>query len=276
MGRSDGTLVRNMPGIDKLIPYIMNRRYDATNFCKVEFDMTNLHAFLRKLRAEGHKIGIMDAVIMAFALAMQKVPEVNRFVAGKKVYQRNHFCVSFVILKRGEGGQLDETAVKVYIEPEDTLLTVSQKMREIIQENQKIESKNDMDRLINRLVSVPLLPGFLIGLFKWMDRRGILPKAFIRLSPFHTSMFLSNLASIQMDHVYHHLYDFGTTSLFVTMGKPSRVSGPEDKEKRVMTLGMSLDDRICTGAVWAKALFELKRNMEHPELLLGPEGKGIK
>ncbi|MCL2843282.1 MAG: 2-oxo acid dehydrogenase subunit E2 [Oscillospiraceae bacterium] len=273
MGRSDGTRVKNIPAIDKLIPHVMSRRYDATNFCKVEFDMTNLHAFIRKLRAEGHRVGTMDAVIAAFAFVMQKVPEINRFIAGKKIYQRNHLCVSFVILKRSEDGQLDETAVKAYIEPSDTLLTISQKVRELIQENQKPESQNAMDRLVNRLVSAPLLPGFLVGLIKWADRRGILPKSVIALSPFHTSMFLSNLASLQMDHVYHHLYDFGTTSLFVTMGKPSRVSSADDKTKRVMTLGMSLDERICTGAVWAKALFELKRTMENPEVLLGAEGE---
>ena len=233
--------------------------------------MTNLHAFLRKLQTEGHKVGVMAAVIAAFAFVMQKIPEVNRFIAGKKIYQRNHLCISFVILKRSEDGQLDETAVKVYVEKGDTLLTISQKVRKLIQENQKFESENAMDRLVNRLMSAPLLPGFLVGLFKWMDRRGILPKRIIHLSPFHTSMFLSNLASIQMNHVYHHLYDFGTTSLFVTMGKPRHGSTPADKQQRVMTLGMSLDDRICTGAVWARALFELKRTMECPEVLLGVE-----
>ena len=273
MGRSDGKLVKDIPAIDRLIPHIMKRRYDATNFCKVELNMANLHGFLRKLRAEGHRVGIMDAMIAAFALVMRKVPEINRFIANKKIYQRNHLCVSFVILKRREGGQLDETAVKVYIEPKDTLLTISQKIRDIIRENEQPESKNAMDRLVDRLVSAPFLPGFLVGLLKWMDRRGLLPKSVIELSPFHTSMFLSNLASLQMDHVYHHLYDFGTTSLFVTMGKPSRISGQDDKAKRIMTLGMTLDERICTGAVWAKALFELKRTMEHPEVLLDPQGE---
>jgi len=245
----------------------MSRRYDATNFCKVEFDMEHLQQFLRELRGQGHTIGVMDAVITAFARLLQKTPELNRFIANKKIYQRNHVCVSFVILKRAEG-IMEESAIKIYIEPEDDLLAISQKVRTAIAENEGIQAENAMDRFVNGLMSLPLLPGFLVGLIKFADRRGILPRKIIDLSPFHTSMFISNLASIQMDAVYHHLYDFGTTSLFVTMGKPDRKSDEGEVGKRMMALGISIDERICPGAVWAKALFEFKRNLEKPERLL--------
>ena len=80
MGRSDGTRLKDIPAFDRLIPHIMDRRYDATNFAKVEFDMAKLNAFLRNLRAEGHKVGIMDAVIAAYVRLLQKTPELNRFI----------------------------------------------------------------------------------------------------------------------------------------------------------------------------------------------------
>jgi chloramphenicol O-acetyltransferase len=269
MGRSDGTLIKDIPAFDRLIPYMMNRRYDATNFAKVEFDMTNLHQLLRDLRAKGHKVGVMDAVIAAYARLLQKIPELNRFIANKKIYQRNHVCVSFAILRRAEGDEVQESAVKVYMQPDEDILSISQKIRDTIKENEQPQSKNNMDRFVDRLMSVPLLPGFLVGTIKWLDKRGILPRKIIALSPFHTSMFISNLASIQMNYVYHHLYDFGTTSLFITLGMPRRVSDEKGNTKRMMTLGISLDERICTGAIWAKALFEFKRTLENPEQLLG-------
>jgi hypothetical protein len=270
MGRSDGKLVKDIPALDRLIPHIMDRRYDATNFVKVEFDMSNLHKFLRTLRAEGHKVGIMDAVITAFTLLVQKTPELNRFIANKKIYQRNHVCVSFVILKRAQqDDQMTETAVKVYIEPDDNLLSVSRKIREIIKENEQPQNRNALDHFIDRLMGAPLIPGFLVGMIKRMDKHGILPKSIIKLSPFHTTMFISNLASIKMNYVYHHLYDFGTTSLFITLGMPRRVTTRDGNTKRVMTLGISLDERIGTGAIWAKALFEFKKALENPALLLG-------
>ena len=268
MGRSDGERVKGIPAFDGLIPYVMDRRCDSTNFSKVEFDMTNLHIFLRGLRTEGHKVGIMDAVIAAFALLIQKMPELNRFVVNKKIYQRNHVCVSFAVLKRTQGDDVMETAVKVFIEPDDDLLAISQKIREVIKENEQPQVKSNMDHFVDRLMAAPFLPGFSIGIIKWMDKRGILPKRIIRLSPFHASMFISNLASIHMNYVYHHLYEFGTTSLFVTLGMPRRVSGRGDKVKRVMTMGISLDERIGTGATWAKALFEFKRLLENPQLLI--------
>ena len=270
MGRSDGRLVKNIPALDRVIPHIMSKRYDATNFCKVEFDMGNLQKFLRELRIEGYPVGVMDAVITAFARLLQKTPELNRFIANKKIYERNHVCVSFVILKRAEEA-VEESAIKVYIEPKDDLLAISQKIRTAIAENENIQAENAMDRFVNRLMSLPLLPGFLVGLIKFADRRGILPRKIIDLSPFHTSMFISNLASIQMDAVYHHLYDFGTTSLFVTMGKPNRISDKDGDVKRTMSLGVSIDERICPGAVWAKALYEFKRNLEKPERLLNEQ-----
>ena len=269
MGRSDGKLVRGIPAFDRLIPHIMNRRYDATNFGKVEFDMTNLHILLRNLRIEGHRAGVMDAVITAFALLLQKMPEINRFIANKKIYQRNHVCVSFTMIRRGEGNEVAETAVKIYIEPEDDLISISQKVRDTIKENEKPQSKNAMDHFIDRLMSAPLLPGFLVGVIKWLDKHGNLPKSIIKLSPFHTSMFISNLASIQMNYIYHHLFEFGTTGLFVTLGKPKRIpAGPGEKPKRIMTLGVSLDERICIGAIWARALYEFKRSLENPEVLV--------
>jgi len=268
MGRSDGNLLKDIPAFDRIIPHLMNKRYDATNYGKVEFDMTKLHAFLRELRLEGHKVGLMDAVITAFALLQRKMPEVNRFIMNKKIYQRNHVCVSFAIIKRQEDGQILETAVKVYIEPEDDLLSISEKIRDVIRENEKPQDENATDRFVNGLMSLPLLPGVLVGLIKWMDRRNILPKAIIKLSPFHTSMFITNLASIQMEYIYHHLYEFGTTSIFIAMGMPRREKDEETGEtKRVMTLGLALDERICKGAEWARALYEFRRNLENPERL---------
>ncbi|MCL2588124.1 MAG: 2-oxo acid dehydrogenase subunit E2 [Oscillospiraceae bacterium] len=259
MGRSDGKLVRDIPAFERMIPQIMPRRCDSTNFAKVEFDLAKVRAFLRELRVAGHQVGMMDFVIAAYVRLLQRIPELNRFVVNRKLYQRNHICVAFSMLRRGEGTAVDETAVKVYLEQEDDLLQIAQKIRAVIKENEQPASRNAVDALVDRLMNLPLLPGFSVSVLRWMDRRGILPKSVIKLSPFHTSMYISNLASIQMDYVYHHLYEFGTAGMFVTMGKP---------KNNVMTLGISFDERICIGATWAKAFFEFKRSLENPERLL--------
>jgi len=267
MPRSDGTPVKDISAFDKLIPHIMSRRYDATNFIKVEIDMTPLQSYLRELREKGCKVGTMDAVIAAFAFMLKKRPEVNRFIANKKIYQRNHVCVSFVMLKRSENEPI-ETAVKIYIDPEDDLMTISQKIRDTIKENEQPQVKNAMDMFVDNIMSLPLLPRVLIGTIKCLDKFGFLPKNIIKLSPFHTSMFISNLASIKTNYAYHHLYEFGTTSLFVTLGKPTREKVDDGKIKQTMTLGISMDDRVCTGVVWTKAFYEFKRYIENPSQMI--------
>ena len=273
MGRSDGKLVKNMPAIERLIPHIMSRRYDATNYAKVELDIEKLQKFLRGLRVEGHSIGIMDAVIYAYVKLLRNRPEINRFIANKKVYDRNYIAVAFNMIKYHEDGKVEETVIKIYIEPEDDLISISKKIRASIKENETPQSKNAIDRLMDKLVMLPFLPGTLVAIIKWMDRRGILPKKIIHLSPFHSSLYLSNLGSIQMDYVYHHLYDFGTTSMFCTIGKPVRTKEPDGSKKQMISFGISIDERICIGAVWTKALFEFRRYLENPTSLLDGEGE---
>lgn len=268
MPRSDGKLVKNIPAIERLIPHIMNRRYDATNYAKIEFETENLQKFLRNLRVQGHNVGIMDAVICAYVQLLHKRPELNRFIANKKIYDRKYIAVAFNMIRYPEDGQVEETVIKIYVKPEDGLLEISQKIRQAIKENEKPQSKNAIDTLMDKLVMLPFLPGSLVWLIKWADRRGILPKKIIELSPFHSSLYLSNLASIQMDAVYHHLYDFGTTSVFCTIGKPKRSYHPDGSKKQTMALGFSMDERICIGAIWVKSLFEFRRMLEQPENLL--------
>jgi len=267
MPRSDGKRIKGMPALNLLIPYIMNRRTDAVNFAQIDIDITNLKTYLDNLRDNGQKVGIMDAMIAAFAFLMFKRPEINRFVVNKRIYERNHVCVAFAMLKRTDGAPT-ETVVKVYIEPGDDLITISKKIRSTIKENEKLATRNTMDIFIDKLASMPLLPGLGVGLMKLLDRFGLLPRKIIDLSPFHSSMFISNLASLRMDHIFHHLYEFGTTSLFVTLGKPVREQ-LEDKKKQTITLGVSMDERICIGAVWAQAFYDFRQYLENPEKYFG-------
>jgi hypothetical protein len=235
----------------------------------VDFNISNLHKFLRGIHCGGQKIGLMDAVITAFVFMLRKHPELNRFVANKRVYQRDRICVSFVMLKKGDGESFDETAVKLHMEPDDDLLSISKKIRDVVAKNEKPQSRNALDVFVGKLMGAPLVPGFLVGSIKLLDKFGLVPRRIIELSPFHTSLFISNLASLRVDYAYHHLYEFGTTSLFVTLGIPRRVADRAGGHKRVITLGASLDDRISTGAAWARGFFELKKMLENPELLLG-------
>ena len=109
------------------------------------------------------------------------------------------------------------------------------------------------------MFSIPGLPKFIIWLAYHLDKHGLLPRKIIDLSPFHTSMFITNLASIKTSYIHHHCYEFGTTSVFVCMGKPVPNYMSGDLSKKMMPLGIVMDERICTGYEYAAFCHDFRK-----------------
>ena len=123
------------------------------------------------------------------------------------------------------------------------------------------------------LLKIPGLVNFGVGLFKVLDRYGLLPKSLIQASPFHTSLTISNLASIRTNHIFHHVYEFGTTSLLITLGNMREVpvrKGEEIAFERSLPMGVVMDERICSGSYFAAVFRRFKQYLTNPELLEGP------
>ena len=97
--RPDGTRVKEASTIVSALPYVMPRRYDAQNFITEYADMEVLRRYIQEKRREGVRIPYMTLILAAYFKAYQENPKINRFIMNSKIYQRNHFCVSFVILK---------------------------------------------------------------------------------------------------------------------------------------------------------------------------------
>ena len=114
---------------------------------------------------------------------------------------------------------------------------------------------------------LPLFPDIVMALARFLDRCGLLPRFIIDLSPFHTSMFITNLASINAPSIYHHVYEFGTTSVFVSVGKsaPNFLSG--ELNKKLIPLKVVMDERICTGHDYTMFNKTFQHFMKNPHLL---------
>ena len=125
--------------------------------------------------------------------------------------------------------------------------------------NSQTEQKNSTDKFAKMMFSIPGLPKFVIWLAYHLDKHGLLPRKIIDLSPFHTSMFITNLASIKTSYIHHHCYEFGTTSVFVCMGKPVPNYMNGDLTKKMMPLGIVMDERICTGYEYAAFCHDFRR-----------------
>ena len=132
-------------------------------------------------------------------------------------------------------------------------------------------------KLASAVLKIPLLPNLVVGLVKLLDRYGLLPKALLDGLPFHTSMFITNNASIGLMRVYHHIYNFGDTSMFISMGTPQRGysvdAGGNVVRKCTLPVGVTVDERVCGGAVYAKLFAVMKNCLRHPEQLETPPEK---
>ena len=263
--RPDGTRVRNASAIVQAIPYIMPKRYDAQNWASDYVDEDILKAYIREKRKEGKNVTHMSLIAAAYYKAVLENPKLNRFIMGRKIYQRNHFCFSFVILKTRADGTPDETCLKVFLDPSDTVFTISEKIRKLVDENLAQEYNNNTDKFVNMAFSVPGLARLIFGLAYQLDQWGLLPRKIIDLSPFHTSLFITNLASINTTCIHHHCYEFGTTSVFICMGKPVP-KGTETRSKQ-LPLGVVMDERIATGIEYSRFFASFQRNLRHPEVL---------
>lgn len=266
--RPDGTRVKGLTPIVQALPYIMPKRYDAQNWASDYVDEEIMKGFIRQKRREGRHVTHMSVLVAAYYKAALENPKVNYFIMNRKVYKRNHFCFSFVILKTREDGTPDETALKVFLEPEDDVFTISRKIKELVDRNQETAHNNSTDKFVNLAFSTPGLARFVFWMAYHLDLHGLLPRKIIDLSPFHTSLFVTNLASINTRYIYHHCYEFGTTSVFICMGKPTLDTlAPAGSRKKQLPLGVVMDERIATGIEYSRFFAAFERYLKKPELL---------
>ena len=265
--RPDGTRVKGLSPVVAAIPYIMPKRYDAQNTVTEYINEEILKNYIRTQRKAGRRLDHMSVLIAAYYKAVLKHPQLNYFVMNRKIYQRNHFCVSFVMLKKLADGTLDETTLKIYLHENDNVFKIQQRIAEEIAANARETHANSTDKFAKVMMGVPGLPRLILGLANVLDHHGLLPKSIVDLSPFHTSLFITNLASIKTSHIHHHCYEFGTTSVFICMGKPVPNFFKGKYDEKLLPLGVVMDERICSGYEYASFCATLRNLLAHPEEL---------
>ena len=266
--RPDGRRLRNTDPMYRVAAHIMDKRVDSMNMTTIDIPYEPLQAYINKKRKEGVNISHMALVIAAYLRTMTEYPELNRFIVNKKPYARKEIAIGMVVLKslKDHNG----TMSKMYFSPTDTIFDVNDNINKYVAENQVAPEKNKTEKIIRILLSFPGLLNVGVKLFKFLDKYGILPKAIIDMSPFHMSLGITNLASIRTNHIFHHCYEFGTTSVFMAMGNlreiPKRKGG-EIVFERCLPIGVTMDERICSGSYFASAFKALKKYLANPELL---------
>jgi hypothetical protein len=257
--------------IVQFTPFIMTTRNDAQNFVTYPVEYKPMADYIRAHRDAQEPISFMTILIAAYVRAVSQHPELNRFVVGKRLYAHKDISISYMVLRETGDDTLDEAAIKLHLLPTDTIFDVARKLNEQIRIARQAKNKNGTVEFARRFLKIPLIPALLVGGIKLLDRFGLMPKKIIEISPFHCSLFVTNMMSINLPSIYHHLYNFGTCSLFLSLGRPERhvMANKEGKAVRqlMIPIGAVTDERVCGGASYASGMRTLLKYLLDPAKL---------
>jgi len=232
-------------------------------------DCAAMDAYIKeKLDETGVRLDYMQIIIAAMVRLIALRPQLNRFVMNGRIYAREKIWVSFVVHHRLRDGDTG-TTIKLCFDGTETIFQVAEKIREaVLKETANHSGENDTDKLMRTLMKrIPsFLIKFVVDTLLWMDKHCILPRRIIELSPFHTSLFITNLKSLGINHIYHHVYNFGTTGLFFAMGKEAEAVTAwrgEISTHKQMGYGLVMDERFCDGLYFALSLRRLGKIMKN-------------
>ena len=278
--RKEGRLLRSLPAFAKFVPFIMPTRNDACNQYEESFEVSDVDRRLRKLRVDGYKgIGILHFIIAAYIRGVSMLPGMNRFVVGRRIYARDNIEVVMTV-KRSLAIDATETTIKVVFEPTDTIFDVYRKMSEKIDEIKTVEGNNNTEDVAEAMCKAPrFLLRFALTILRIMDYFGWLPQSLLDASPFHGSMIVTDLGSLRIGPIYHHIYNFGTLPVFISFGA-KRHAYELDRhgnmvDRKYVDCKFVMDERTVDGHYYAQFLQAFRYICQHPEIIETPPSKVV-
>lgn len=283
--RRDGKLLKNLDGMHYFVPMLYPNRCDNEAFISEIIDLSNIDKYLKKKNKNNpeYKYNLFQVIVTACLKMLYLRPKMNYFIANKNMYERTEKTCSFVVKKKFvDDGQEGLAIIKS--KPEYTIDDIHKNMESIIysQKNTNNNKKEDSSTYFMNLFS-KVLPRFISKIIAFitriLDKYGLVPKAFIASDPYYTSIVLSNLGSIKLHSGYHHLTNWGTNSIFVTIGeikkRPFTNESGQTKMKNSIDLGFTIDERIADGYYYSRTIALVKKLLENPELLDEPLDKEV-
>ena len=280
MSFKEGRRIKSGIPMDSVSPFIMPTRTGASNTFSATVDIGKCEELIRQKRAEGMLgLGMIHIFMAAYTRVISELPGINRFIRGQRLFARKNIEICMAIKKELKLNA-PETVLKVYATPYDTLNSIYYQLRDELEKNKKEGDHNNMDVFARILVSFPrIFLKFTVWFLKLLDYFGLLPRVLTKLSPFHGSLFITNMGSLGMPPIFHHLYNFGNLPVFIAMGAKRTEyvlnKDGEVEKRRVIDFTVVCDERICDGHYYASAFKKLKKTIENPECLLNAPEKVV-
>ena len=250
-----------------MLPYVMRTRAGSTVYYSRDIDVENALAFVHRRNAgtPGARYSLFGVVLAAAVRVFALKPRLNRFVNRRGMYEHRDLHFSFIVKPTLTESAPDRSA-KIRFEPSDTVSRVVAKTNAAVDALRSAEPTPD-EREMSFVGSFPGGRALSTFLFRLLDSWNLAPLYMLRSDPLFTSAYFANLGSLGLETPYHHLYEWGTASLFITMGRIFRKDGGKAAGRRCVTLKISLDERIADGIYFAHAASLMARFIGKPEEL---------
>jgi len=270
--RPDATLVTNLNTLRRFMPYISPRRNASLFYMMQDIEVEAALEFLEKRnleRPEARPMTLFHLFLRSCAQALYLRPGVNRFVKGGRLWQRDGEWITFSAKKEIKDGSPMITVKRRFHPTTETLDEMVDGLYERLnsgRSGKRTTSDKEVDLMLH-------LPGFviqaLLGVARLADRWGVLPKKMIDDDPLFTSVFIANLGSIDYPAGFHHLWEYGTASLFGVLGRIE----PGQGGRRKISVAWTYDERIEDGLYSYYTLEGIRERIENPELLVTTQGE---
>ena len=274
--RRDATLLRDTDALHFIMGIIYPNRADNEAYIAERVNLEPIKAYLAKKNVEGipFKYTFFHVILTALVKTVTLRPKLNRFYANENYYQRNKITAGFVIKKEFSDGS-EEAMALLEAKPDATIDTIHEEIRRQVQATRNEQKMNTTDNSMDILNKLPrFLSKTAIRFIRFLDRHGWCPDFLIGDDPNYSSVFLSNLGSIRLRSGYHHLTNWGTSSLFCVIGEkkwtPLYDQNGLVEMRETVDLGLTVDEHIADGYYYSKSIRLFKYLLEHPELLEQP------
>jgi hypothetical protein len=276
--RHDGDVIRGAAPMRRIMPYLMRTRNESVVFHECTYRVAAMREWLAAYnRSHAAHATIFDVLLYACGQALHARPQLNRFVSGGRIYQRRGVQVSFLV-KREMSDEGGATTVKIDMLQGEPFAAFVERVVRIIADSRK------RDRAVDRETALVVrLPGtvlrVLVAFARQLDAWNLYPRFMTANDPMYASLFLANLGSAGISDAYHHLYEYGTVSVFGAMSAV-RPTPLVDGDRVVVGEGLSVrwtfDERIHDAFYAARSLHIVQRVIEDPMNCLGaPDGEPV-
>ena len=271
--RFDGVWLREEPAMNQFMAYLYPNRADNEAYINEELDLRPIEEFLARKNAgrTTDKYTYFHVICSAIVKAFTLRPKMNRFISGNRLYQRKYLSVAFVVKKKFSDRSEEGLAFRKF-GPDSTIDKLHESLVEEIHTQRTEGQVDNSTHFMGLLLKLPrFVLRWIMKILFSLDRKGKVPYDLIKADPNYSSVFLTNLGSIDLSCGYHHLSNWGTCSCFVVIGKkhlaPECHPDGTVTARPVLNIGVTLDERIADGYDYSKTMKLVKHLLAHPELL---------